>query len=268
MPETFVPTPNPEPSEHPFDLSGRAALVVGAGDPLGRAAAVALAEAGADVAAATLRAGMQEIVRVNSVANEVWSLGRKNLALTLDATDERSVEAALSRIDDEWGRLDILVNAADLVAAAPLEELSPADWQSLLAANLLAPALCCRAAAVLMRRAGYGRIVNLASVLASRGMANTSAYAAAHAGVIAITRSLSQEWARQGITVNALQVGFYEGQHGFGQADAASALSRMLPSKSLVAPSDVGAAVVALASDSGFTTGEIIALDEAATARV
>lgn len=265
----FVPTPNPEEPDNPFLLKGRVALVVGAGDPLGRACAVALAEAGADVAVASLRAGPQEVVRVNSVANEIWSMGRQNVAITLDATDQNSIDSAIARTSTELGRLDILVNAADLPVAAPIDELSPSDWQAILAANLLAPAMVASAASRVMRVNGYGRIVNLVSVLAARGVANTSAYAAAHAGVLAITRSLSQEWARTGITVNALQVGIYEGQHGFGDdPETVKQVARMLPAKELVKPEDVGAAVVGLAADSGFITGEIIAVDGAATARV
>ena len=265
----FVPTPSPEQPEDPFLLKGRVALVVGAGDPLGRAAAVALAEAGADVAVASLRAGPQEVVRVNSVANEIWSLGRGNTAITLDATDENSVDSAIARTISELGRLDILVNAADLPVAAPLDELSPEDWHAILAANLLAPALTSRAAARVMKMNGYGRIVNLVSVLAARGVANTSAYAAAHAGVLAMSRSLSQEWARSGITVNVLQVGHLRGTTRLRHnPESVQQVARMLPAKQLVQPNDVGPAVVAMAADSGFITGETIAVDGAATARV
>ena len=271
QPEEFVPTPDPQPNQPAFGLEGRAAIVVGGAGPLGRAAATALAEAGADVAVATLRAGAGEVMRVNSVANEVWSLGRRNLAITLDAADSVSVEAAMTRVVREFGRLDILVNAGDAVLAAPIAEIEPETWQRAIAANLLAPTLCCRAAGARMRLATpqYGRIINLVSVLAARGMANTSAYAAAHAGVLGLTRALAQEWAREGITVNALQVGFYDGQRGFGDdAQRTAELARMLPARALVDPADVGAAVVALAADSGFITGETIAVDAAATARV
>ena len=265
----FIPTPSPEPSEDPFLLTGQAALVVGGGDPLGRAAAVALAEAGADVAVASLRAGPQELVRVNSVANEVWSLGRANAAITLDASNENSVDAAIARTSSELGGLHILVNAADLPVAAPLDETSADDWHAVLTANLLAPALTSRAAARVMKMSGFGRIINVVSILAARGVANTSPYAAAHAGVLAMTRALSQEWSRSGITVNALQVGIYEGQRGFGDnPESVQQLVRMLPAKALVRPDDVGSAVVALAADSGFITGETIAVDGAATARV
>lgn len=267
--EEFVPRPNPQPNEPMFGLGGRAALVVGGGGALGRASATALAEAGADVAVASLRAGAGEVMRVNSVANEVWSLGRGNLAITLDAADPISVEAAVGRVLEEWGRIDILVNAGDAVLAAPIEQVDVEGWQRALEANLLAPTLCCRVVGRHMRLAGYGRIINIASVLASRGMANTTAYAAAQAGVLGLTRALAQEWAREGITVNAVQVGFYEGQAGFGDdPQRAAQLARMLPARALIDPADVGAAVVALAADSGFITGEVIAVDAAAGARV
>ena len=265
----FIPTPNPEQPDNPFLLKGRVALVLGAGDPLGRAAAMALAEAGADVAVASLRGGPREVVRVNSVANEIWSLGRNNLALDLNATVPSQIDDAIDRVVQELGRLDILVNAADLVAAAPVEEWSLADWHNIVVANLVAPSLVCRAAAQPMKAQSYGRVINIVSILSERGVANTAAYAAGHAGLAAVTRALSQEWARSGITVNALQVGFYEGQHGLGDdPQATQLLARMLPAKELVKPADVGTAVVALAADSGFITGETIAVDGAATARV
>ena len=236
---------------------------------LGRAVAVALAEAGADVAVATLRAGTTEVMRTNSVNNEVWSLGRRNLAITLDATDPNSVESAMTRVVNELGQLDILVNAGDAVMAGPIGDVDPGTWQAVIDANLLAPTLCSRAAGARMQLREYGRIINLVSVLGARGMANTSAYASAHSGVLGLTRALAQEWARFGITVNAVQVGFYEGQPGFGDdPDRVAAIARMLPARALVAPADIGAAVVALAADSGFITGETIAVDAAATARV
>lgn len=267
--DEFTPRPNPEPNDPAFGLDGRTALVVGGGGPLGRAAAVALAGAGADVAAATLRAGGTEVMRVNSVANEIWSLGRRNLAITLEASDPISVDAALDRIIGEWGKIEILVNAGDAVQAAPIGAADLDTWRTVIEANLLAPTLCSRAAGALMAAREYGRIINVVSVLASRGMANTSAYASAHSGVLGLTRALAQEWARKGITVNAVQAGFYEGQAGFGDdRERSAALARMLPSRALVAPADVGAAVVALAADSGFITGEVIAVDAAATARV
>ncbi len=265
----FIPTPNPEQPDDPFALKGRVALIVGAGDPLGRAAALALAEAGADVAVASLRGGPSEVVRVQSVANEIWSLGRGNLALDLNATVPDQIGRAVERVVSELGRLDILVNAADVVAAGPMEDWNLPQWHNLLVANLVAPSLVCRAAAQPMKAASYGRIINIVSILAERGVANTAAYAAAHAGLLGVTRALSQEWARDGITVNALQVGFYEGQHGFGDdPESVQQLARMLPAKSLVKPEDVGAAALALAADSGFISGETIAVDGAATARV
>jgi 2-deoxy-D-gluconate 3-dehydrogenase len=253
----------------PFLLEGRTAFVVGAGRPLGRAIANALAEAGADVAIAGLTDQPQEVVQVNSVANQIWSLNRRNIPIEIDARDPVSVEAAIQRIDDEWDHLDILVNAQDLVFAKPFDETSLEEWDATLSANLSSVALSCQAAGRLMMRDGFGRIINIVTVPAERGVSNMAAYAAAKGGVEALSRALSQEWARVGIAVNCIQIGFYEDQAGIGDDPViAEQLAKMLPSKALVKSEDVTGLVVMLASDSGFITGQTIRLDGAATARV
>ncbi len=118
-------------------------------------------------------------------------------------------------------------------------------------------------------RDGFGRIINIVTVPAERGVANMAAYAAAKGGVESMSRTLSQEWARQGIAVNCVQIGFYEDQAGIGDDPvAAEALAKMLPSKALVKSNEVAGVVVMLASDSGFITGQTIHLDGGATARV
>lgn len=263
------PTPDPVPPDAPFGLDGRTAFVIGAGRPLGRAIANALAEAGADVAIAGLTDSSQEVVQVNSVANQIWSLNRRNIPIEIDARDPVSVEAAIQRIDDEWDHLDILVNAQDLVFAKPFHETSLEEWGATLAANLSSVALSCQAAGRLMMRDGFGRIINIVTVPAERGVSNMAAYAAAKGGAESLSRALSQEWAREGIAVNCIQIGFYEDQAGIGDDPAiAEQLAKMLPSKALVKSDDVTGLVVMLASDSGFITGQTIRLDGAATARV
>lgn len=262
-------SPDPEPPAAPFSLEDRTALVVGAAQPLGRTIAAALAEAGADVAVAGLSAHSAEVVQVHSVANQIWSLNRRNIALEMNARDPMSVEASIQRIDDEWGRIDVLVNAQDLVFAKPFHETALEEWDATLSANLSSVALTCQAAGRLMMREGYGRIINIVTVPAERGVANMAAYAAAKGGVESLSRTLSQEWAREGIAVNSVQVGFYRDQVGVGDdPDTAQALARMLPAKALVESGDVAGVVVMLASDSGFISGQTIRVDGAATARV
>jgi len=254
-------------------LDGRKALVTGSSRGIGADIARGLAAHGAAVAVAARSDEASPDPRlpgtIRTVAEEIREAGGHAVPVRLDVRDPDSIVRAIDTTASELGGLDILVNAADLPVAAPLDEQTTDDWHAILDANLLAPTMTARAAARVMKANGYGRIVNLVSVLAARGVANTSSYAAAHAGVLAMTRALSQEWARSGITVNALQVGIYEGQHGFGDdPETVRQVARMLPAKALVKPEDVGPAVVALAADSGFITGEIVALAGAANARV
>lgn len=265
----FARTPDPLPPSQFFDLRGRTALVVGAGRPLGLAIAAALAEAGADVAVAGLTHDDLEMAQVNSAANLVWSLGRRNLVLPMDATDPASVEACVQQVDDAWGRIDILVNAQDLLFAMPFDETGRDEWDAVIAANLTSVALTCQAVGRVMLRQGYGRVINLTSMLGERGIANLAAYAAANGGVLALTRALSQEWATRGLTVNAIQIGHYEDQAGIGDnPQYAAELAKMLPSRALVKSDDAAALVLVLASDSGYTTGSVIPLDGGATQRI
>ena len=269
MPDEFTPQPDPVQPERPFSLAGRKALVVGVARPLGRAIAVALAQAGADVAVAGLTREPSEIVQVNSVANEVWSLSREQIALELDAADPSSVQAAVQRVDEAWGRIDVLVNAPDLFYAWPLTEMADAEWQSVIDANLTSVALSCREVGRVMLREGFGRVINVASVLGARGVSNTGVYAAAHGGAVSLTRALSQEWARSGVTVNAVQVGFYEGQAGPAEdGESLEQLVKVLPSRELTKPEDVAALCVMVAADGGFISGDVIAVDGGDTARV
>src|SRR3990172_4896699 len=112
-----------------FSLAGKNALVIGASSALGRAAAVALAEAGANVAVTTTVRSQREEVAANSCANEVWALGRKGFAQAIDVAVEDDIEAAVARAVSEFGRLDVLVNAPDLPFAKPLTDISPAEWR-------------------------------------------------------------------------------------------------------------------------------------------
>lgn len=194
-----------------FSLHGKAVLVVGAGMPVGRAAALALAEAGANVAVATMLPTKQEEEEVTACVSVIRSLDRKSFARKIDVTREEDVAALAQQTVTDLGRLDILVNALDLPFAKPLAEVSLAEWQRVLAVNLTGVYLTCRAASTSMLAQQTGRIINIVSVLGERGMANGSAYCAAQAGVLNLTRALSLEWARNGITVNAIGAGWTDG---------------------------------------------------------
>ncbi len=260
-----------------FSLDGKAALVIGASNSIGRAATVALAEAGADVAVATTTRSQAEEVAANSCANEIWALNRRGFAASIDAASESDVEALMERAVSELGRLDVLVNAQDLPFAKPLPEVALAEWQRVLEVNLTAVYLACRAAGKTMLSQGSGRIINIVSLLGERGLANGGAYCAAKAGVLNLTRALALEWARpsttlrtgSGITVNAIGAGWTEGMGLIADEDVRQQLERYLPYKRLAQPREIGEAAVYLASEAAdFLTGQVVWIEGGALSHV
>jgi NAD(P)-dependent dehydrogenase (short-subunit alcohol dehydrogenase family) len=242
-----------------FSLRDKAALVIGASSSIGQAIAVALAEAGAKVAVATTLPSKRETETVNSCLNTIHALNRPGFAQSLDTTSETDVAALVRRTVSEWGRLDILINAHDLPFAKPLPEVAQVEWRRVLEVNLTGVYLACRAAAEPMLAQGKGRIINLVSLLAERGMANGSAYCAAQAGVLNLTRALALEWARSGITVNAIGAGWTESMGLLADEALKQQLARYLPQRRLAQPQEISGAAVYLASDAAaFLTGQVI----------
>jgi NAD(P)-dependent dehydrogenase (short-subunit alcohol dehydrogenase family) len=252
-----------------FSLAGKGALVIGASNPTGRAIAVALGEAGADVAVATTTPLQREEVLANSCSNELWALDRKTFAQALDAADEARVEALVERVVSEFGRIDILVNAHDLPFAKPTAETSWAEFRRVLDANLGGPFLAARAAAKHMLAREHGRIINVASVLGERGMINGAAYCAAQAGVFNLTRALALEWARGGVKVNAIGAGWTEGMGIIADDESRQKLERYLPYKRLARPAEIAGAAVYLASDAAdYLTGQVVWIEGGALSHV
>jgi NAD(P)-dependent dehydrogenase (short-subunit alcohol dehydrogenase family) len=264
-----------------FSLAGKHALVIGVSNVLGRAAAVALAEAGANVAVTTTTRSQREGVVANSCANEIWALNRKGFAQAIDAADESAVQSAVERAVSELGSLDILVNAPDLPFAKPLPEIAAAEWRRAIDVNLTGVYLACRAAGEVMLAPkpggpGFnltgvgrsGRIINIVSLLGERGLANGSAYCAAQAGVLNFTRALALEWARRGVTVNAVGAGWTEGM-GIITDESKAQLERYLPYKRLGQPDEIAGAVVYLASGvAEYLTGQVIWIEGGALSHV
>lgn len=252
-----------------FSLQGKNAVVIGASNSIGRAMAVALAEAGANVGVTTTLSIQAEEVIANSCANEIWALNRKGFAETIDAADEGDVQSAIQRAVSEFGRLDILVNAQDLPFAKPLTEITAAEWRRVMDVNLTGVYLACRAAGEVMLPHGSGRIINVSSILGERGMVNGSAYCAAQAGVLNLTRALALEWARNGITVNAIGAGWTEGMGIIGSAENKQQLERYLPYKRLARPDEISGAAVYLASGAAaYLTGQVIWMEGGALSHV
>ncbi|MGH7965251.1 MAG: SDR family NAD(P)-dependent oxidoreductase [Candidatus Binatia bacterium] len=252
-----------------LSLDQKTALVIGATHPIGRAIALALADAGADVVVATLLPTQRAQDAVRACAREIETLRRKSSAQIIDTTNESDVDNVVQHTVSTFGQLDILVNAHDVPFAKSVSEVSLAEWRRVLDIHITGVYLACRAAAGPMLAQGKGRIINVVSLLSERGMANGSAYCAAQGGMLNLTRALATEWARSGVTINALGVGWTEGSAFVANEELKKQLERYLPHKRLAQPQEVGGAAVYLASDAtGFITGQVLWIEGGALSHV
>jgi NAD(P)-dependent dehydrogenase (short-subunit alcohol dehydrogenase family) len=251
-----------------FDLDGRVALVTGAARGLGRAIALALAEAGADVAV-----GVRDASRGDGVADEIRALGRRALPLQMDVTRSGEVEAATAATVEQLGSLDLLVNNAGGGAGrVPAEDVSLDAFDRTLDVNVRGTFLACRAVFAPMRERGFGRIVNVSSQAALVALPGEAAYCAAKAAVSHLTRCLAVEWGRHGIAVNAVAPTFV---HTPGTAPAlldpafrAEVEERIAALHRIGEPDEVAGAVVFLCSPAAsLITGETLVIDGGWTVR-
>ena len=246
-------------------LAGRVAVVTGASRGLGRAMAVALAEAGADVAvAARARSALEE------TAHLVEACGVRALALATDVASYASMEALMAHTVSALGRLDVLVNNAGIARVAPLAEASLDDWRAIVDVNLSGVFHGCRAAAPYLIRQRAGKVINLASVLAAAGLPGYTMYAATKGGVISLTRALAVEWARHNVQVNAIAPGWFVtemNEAAFADPKIHERLTRDIPARRTGRLEEIGPLAVYLASSgSDFMTGQTIFLDGGHTA--
>lgn len=243
-----------------FDLSGRTGLVIGGGSAVGRAIALALAEAGAHVAVATATTAGDEVMAARRTRRAIEALGRHSTEYAFDTTLGQNVQVSTRQVSKEMGGLDILVNAQDAFLGKPAEKTSDSEWSRVLALNLSGVFYACRAAAREMLGRG-GQIINVVNGLGERGMANVAAYTAAKHGVIGLTRALALEYAERRIRVNAIEGGWLEGSPGAGEAGEENLLVRYIPMKRLGSAEDLAVLAVLLASPStDFITGQVFSV--------
>ncbi|GIW44384.1 MAG: 2-deoxy-D-gluconate 3-dehydrogenase [Candidatus Binatia bacterium] len=242
-----------------FDLEGRVALVTGASRGLGRTMALALARAGADlVLAARTKTALQE------VAQEIRELGRKALAVTTDVTDEEAVRELVRESIGAFGRIDILVNNAGIGERRSVVEMDVGEWDRTMAVNVRAPMLCCKHVGPVMIEQRKGKIINVASVLATRVARSMALYCASKAALVQFTRALALEWVRYNIQVNALCPGYFltDMNRDFFATERGQQFIRELPMKRLGEAHELEGAVVFLASDAtSYITGTCLYVD-------
>lgn len=240
------------------ELLNQVAVVTGAGRGIGRAIALELADAGADVACVSRTAENAE-----KVAAEVRARGRRAWAHAVDVADAAAVQAAAEAVLAAAGRVDILVNNAGITRDGLLMRMSDADWDAVLATNLKGAFLFTRALSRSFLKQRAGCILNITSVIALRGNAGQCNYAASKAALIGFTKSLAREFASRGITVNALAPGFIEtDMTGALPAELRQTILHQIPLGRFGQPEDIARAARFLVGPGGrYITGQVLVVD-------
>ena len=238
-------------------LDGQIALVTGASRGIGRAVALALAEAGAEVVVNY----SSSPDAADAVVSEIKGSGGQAYALQANVADEEAVNGLIKTVIERSGRIDVLVNNAGITRDGLLMRMKTEDWQSVINLNLSGVFLCTRAVTRPMLKQKSGRIINITSVVGLMGNAGQSNYAAAKAGVVGFTRSTAKEMASRGITVNAVAPGFIATDMT-KDLDAEGILAA-IPLGRFGTPEQVAGAVRFLASDpaAAYITGQVLQVD-------
>jgi gluconate 5-dehydrogenase/2-deoxy-D-gluconate 3-dehydrogenase len=242
-------------------LAGRVALITGAGRGIGRGLALGFAREGADLVLVSRTADELE-----QAAEEARAIGVEALVVTADVRDEPAVRAAVASAVRQFGRVDVLLNAAGIPMVSPTTELPLESWQRAIDINLTGTFLFCQAAGRVMVEQGRGSIINIGSIHSFQGIPMRAAYAASKGGVLQFTKSLAVEWAPLGVRVNMIAPGWIrtplqDDLVAQGKLDRTPIIART-PARRIGEVSDLVGPAVFLASDeSAFVVGEMLVVD-------
>lgn len=253
-----------------FELTGKRAVVVGFGTPVGEAIALALAKAGADVATAAATNDAEEALAAKRVAKRVEELGRRSFSQAWDVALGTNVQVSMRQLTKEFGAPSIGVFAADHFFAKPIEQTSDAELGRTLQLNLFGAYHFARSFFRELPEGVPGRLIFVVPLFGERGLSHLSAYGAAKAGVVGLCRMLSQEGAARGITVNCISTGWMSWTPGRGPDDInANRLLRYIPMRRFGQPDEVAPLAVWLASDAaGFVSGQLFHVDGGVSAHL
>ena len=243
-----------------FDLTGDVAVVIGGTTGIGRALALGLADAGANVVATSRR-----VEQVEHVATELEERGAKTLRLASDVLDRGSIQTLADKVLETFGKVDVLINCAGMTKRAPTLDYPEETWETILATNLTGTLRGCQIFGRSMIERGYGRIINIGSLTTFVGFFEVAAYGASKAAVGSLTRSLAVEWSKHGVTVNAIAPGVFRTDINRDLLDNTERGKELLLRTPMGRFGDVeelvSSAVFLASRASSFVTGEILAVD-------
>jgi NAD(P)-dependent dehydrogenase (short-subunit alcohol dehydrogenase family) len=248
-----------------FDLTGKVAVVVGGAGGIGRAQALGLADAGADVVVAS-----RKLEHLESVAKEIQARGRKSLAVPVEVTDEKSVAAMVDSALKKFPHIDVLVNSHGLAIRKPADTFPIDEWQQVMDVNTRGTFICCQVVGRLMIKQRSGKIINMSSVRGRYGLpADYAAYCPSKGAVDTLTRTLACEWAKYNVLVNAVAPTIVETEltrPALADPEYAKRMKSRIPLGRWAMPEDIVGATVFFASPaSDFITGQVLYIDGGVT---